>query len=124
MLGGGQMPCGVKLQFRLPSLGPDFLGLQVQVNLNNVQGSDYPYLYCVLVARPELKMLERLSAPPIIEKIVVEAQRKDDVHVLVVRQETTKTSGYHTKPADCRTIFLYALDLCRLLEKLTTPPPA
>jgi hypothetical protein len=39
------------------------------------------------------------------------------VDILVIRQETTETGGYHTKPAACRGIFLFALSLCRQLQE-------
>ena len=118
----GEMPCDAKLVFRFAGLGEGFLGLQVQVVLNRVQGSDYPYLYCVLVARPSLGMLDRLECQPT-GSIVTEGNRKeaDNVDVLVVRQKTTKTSGYHTNTAACRDIFLFALSLCRQLQEATTP---
>jgi hypothetical protein len=113
---GGEIPCDAKLVLRFAGLGEAFLGLQVQVVLNRVEGSDYPYLYCVLVARPSLGMLDRVERAPI-KSIVTEADRKeaDNVDVLVVRQKTTKTSGYHTGAAACRDIFLFALGLCRQL---------
>jgi len=115
---GGEMPCDAKLVFRFAGLGEAFLGLQVQVVLNRVEGSDYPYLYCVLVARPSLGMLDRLKCRPA-KGIVTEADRKkaDNVDVLVVRQKTSKTSGYHTNAAACRNIFLFALSLCRQLQE-------
>jgi hypothetical protein len=113
----GEMPCDAKLVFRFAELGENFLGLQVQVVLNRVQGSDYPYLYCVLVARPSLGMLDRLTRQPT-ASIVTEGDHKeaDNVDVLVVRQKTTKTSGYHTNAAACQDIFLLALGLCRQLS--------
>ena len=108
--GQGEMPCDAKLVLRLDALGDAFLGLQVQVVLNNVQGSDYPYLYCVLVARPQLHILEpnAIATPP--KGIVVEPkhQEADNVDIVVIRQETTKTKGYHTQPADCAAIFTFA----------------
>ncbi len=88
----------------------------MQVNINRVKGSDYPYLYCVLVARPALKLPKqiRTDAP---SNITIETDAKAaDVHVVVIRQKTTKTSGYHTNDAACRVIFQYALDRCRKLE--------
>ncbi len=49
--GHGDMPIDAKLVLRIEALGDAFLGVQTQVVLNNVQGHDYPYLYCVLVAQ-------------------------------------------------------------------------
>jgi hypothetical protein len=111
----GQVPMDAKMLLQVESLGSAFLGLQVQVCLNNVQGSDYPYLYCVLVARPALKIHEQLRAEPP-SGIVAEAQSQDDVDILIVRQYTTKTSGYHTDSTAALRIFAYALDLVRELR--------
>jgi len=88
------------------------------VTANRVQGSDYPYLYCVLVARPGVRMLELLDPEPP-SNIVAEPDHKpdEDIDILVIRQRTTKTSGYHTDSAACQAIFLYALGLCRELEQ-------
>jgi hypothetical protein len=110
----GEMPCDAKLVLRLEPLGEKFLGVQVQVVLNRVQGKDYPYTYCVLVARPQLKMLQRLRLTPP-AGIVVEPKRQGDVDILVVRNRTTKTSGYHTPPMISRAIFQYALQQARSL---------
>ncbi|HUU59452.1 MAG TPA: hypothetical protein VMZ50_07915, partial [Phycisphaerae bacterium] len=112
----GEMPTDAKLVLRWERLGDAFLGLQVQVVLNRVQGSDYPYLYCVLVARPEMNMLEKLAPRPS-ANIVVEGKRDGEVDILVIRNRTTKTSGYHTPPAVGLAIFHYAWALGReLLE--------
>jgi len=110
----GEMPLDAKLILRFEPLGEHFLGLQVQVSINTVQGHDYPYLYCVMVARKAFGLLEKAELKPP-EGIVVEPKAQDDVEVIVIRQRTTKTSGYHTKPADCARIFLYALNETRRL---------
>jgi hypothetical protein len=111
----GQIPMDAKMVLQMESLGKDFLGLQIQVCLNNVQGADYPYLYCVLVARPALKINQQLS-PEAPSGIVVEPKSQEDVEILIVRQFTTKTSGYHTDTATALRIFNYALDLARQLR--------
>ena len=110
--GEGEVPRDVKAVL-VPAGAPEsFLGLQMQVCINSVQGNDYPYFYCVLVAKPELGLLQRpLPFPP--KKIVVEPERQGEVDVLVIRQTTTKNSGYHTKDKAAANIFLYALELAR-----------
>jgi hypothetical protein len=45
--------------------------------------------------------------------MTVESNHEGDVDIVVMRQTTTKTSGYYTKPADVRTIFLYSLAAAR-----------
>jgi hypothetical protein len=109
---GGAMPKDAKLVLRIPAAGDDFLGLQVQVTLNNVQGTDYPYLYAVLVARPAFGLLKK-PLPPAPAEIVAEPKQEQDVQIVVLRQRTTKTSGYHTKPKTCLAIFRHALAAAR-----------
>lgn len=117
-----EIPVDAKLILQLPSLGNSFLGMQVQVVLNNVQGADYPYVYCVLVARPELNMQDKLSPTP---PAGVVAEWKDDqgVKLLIVRQMTTKDSGYHTDRAAISRIFTFAHGQARQLLPASPPPP-
>lgn len=137
--GEGGVPLDAKLILQLPALGPDFYGVQTQVVLNNVQGRDYPYLYCVLVAKPELEMPARLRSvtadaandaesrnrtrgwfSPAPDAICAEWSRKDGLDILVIRQATTKTSGYHTKPEMIQCLFQFARRQAHRLQ----PPPA
>ena len=121
----GEMPCDAKLVLRLEKLGDAFLGMQMQVTLNRVQGHDYPYLYCVLVARTSLRMPDLLKCSPP-RTLVVEAKRRDadQMDILVIRQKTTKTSGYHTDDSACRAIFQYALGQCRQLQAASLNQPS
>jgi hypothetical protein len=112
----GEVPCDAKLVLRIEALGDAFLGVQTQVVLNNVQGRDYPYLYCVLVARPELGMLGKtFERPP--KGIIAEPKQaeQDNVEIMVIRQVTSRTKGYHTPPAACAAIFSYSLQEARKL---------
>jgi len=69
------------------------------------------------VARKELDKLNKknLGSPP--ENVVLECKSEKDVEIAVIRQYTTKTSGYHTKIADIKKIFWHALKEAR---KVTT----
>jgi hypothetical protein len=111
----GQVPQDAKLVLQMNRLGPEFLGLQTQVVINNVQGSDFPYLYCVLVAQPKLRLHQQLQTEPS-AGLVAERKRQGDVDILIIRQNTTKTSGYHTDFAGALRIFGYALSEARLLR--------
>jgi len=105
--GKGSTPTDARLNFA-PKDGPtDFIGIQVQVSLNRVQGTPYPYLYAVVLARDSFGLLD--TAFPPAAKIVFERETSDDVDVVVVRQLTTKTSGYHTKAKDQIRVFETAL---------------
>lgn len=93
------VPVGARLMVRFPKASSDFIGIQFQVNLNNVQGTNYPYLYAVIVAKKgfHLLLLKRLqqvrAAAP---KLAVETDDAGEVDVIIIRQQTTKNSGYHT----------------------------
>ena len=113
---GGKTPVDAKMVLAFHEKSPDFLGLQLQLAINNVQGTDYPYFYCVLVARPAFGLLEKSRSSQMpnlriaqLPEVTVETKRENDVDIAVLRQTTTRTSGYHTKPPAVRAIFLYAL---------------
>ncbi|MBI4845811.1 MAG: hypothetical protein HY810_04980 [Candidatus Omnitrophica bacterium] len=97
---GGRVPNDARLLVRFLNAPDYFLGMQVQISINTVQGSDYPYLYCVLIAKKEanffINKASFLKYPP--GNVLFEKTKSADVDVLVIRQLTTKTSGYHTPP--------------------------
>lgn len=88
------------------------LAVQGQVVLNRVQGKPYPYFYCVALAERGSGLAtfaERLA--PGGDGTTIEVKPADDVDVVVVRQTTSETSGYHTKPDVSRRLLLTALDI-------------
>lgn len=113
-----KIPKDVKFKVDLKGHHPDFLGLYGQVVMNNVQGNLYPYFYTVLVAKKgyPLKSVEgnkvRSSAPkgffaaflPTAASVCKERKSQKDVEVLIIRQTTTKQSGYHTDRAAAHNI--------------------
>ncbi len=111
--GKDRVPVDVRMTISNPKAGPHFLGVQGQVVLNRVQGTPYPYFYAVVVSRPGKGLLaaaeQALPAP----NVLVEAKRQGDVEIAVVRQETSKTSGYHTDPAAALRVLSTALDLTK-----------
>ena len=130
--GEGEVPQDVKALVMFRDGPPEFLGLQMQLSINNVQGKDYPYFYCVLVARPEFGGLpvtgERTEAPKGLlaslfgsamqtPTIIVEHEKETDVDVAVIRQRTSKNTGYHTDEAAAQRIFRFALNEARKLLK-------
>ena len=115
--GDKRTPIAARVFVRFPDGPEDLLGLQYQVSINDVQGTKYPYLYAVIVARksfgllgePLLECRRRLvprgetggvlawlgvTQPK--DKLTVESSSEDDVDVIIIRQHTTKKSGYHT----------------------------
>jgi hypothetical protein len=76
-----------------------------------VQGTSYPYFYVVLVARKGFGLRDAYSAHNAGHRVTKEFKYEGEVEVMVLRQETTKTSGYHTKPAVANEIFYEGLEL-------------
>lgn len=111
------LPEDVKFRVVLNNQGPDFLGLYGQVATNAVSGTNYPYFYVVLVAKPafDIKSKTRNYSPP--NGIIKEYTKQQDVDVLIIRQYTTRTSGYHTKPKVISAIFGEGLRLALQLNK-------
>jgi len=114
---GGAVPRDVKALILFRDAPKGFLGLQMQIAINSVQGTDYPYYYCVLVARPEFGSFEgrRFSKPP--AKVIIDTNQEKDASVAVIRQQTTRNSGYHTKPAVAAGILQYALAEARRIVR-------
>jgi hypothetical protein len=123
LLPGGETRIPQDVKFRVDLAGRDerFLGLYGQVVINEVQGTSYPYFYVVLVAKRGFG-LERASQeydPP--RNVVKEFKTEGEVEVLVIRQRTTKKSGYHTKPAVADQILREGLALA---ERVAVKVPA
>ncbi|MCJ7580673.1 MAG: hypothetical protein MUP98_09075 [Candidatus Aminicenantes bacterium] len=104
------VPVDARFSIRFPHSPDGFYGLQAQINLNVVQGSSYPYFYCVLAAKPGFRLAsfrDKIDCPP---QIICEAQKDERAEVLVIRQKTTKNSGYHTNDSCCAEILAAALE--------------
>lgn len=115
--GDKRTPIAARVFVRFPDGPDDLLGLQYQVSINDVQGTKYPYLYAVIVARKSFGLLGeplkecRRRLRPTDEpggllgwlgitttdgKLTIERSSEKDVDVIIIRQHTTKQSGYHT----------------------------
>jgi hypothetical protein len=103
-----KVPDDVKFCVKIQNQHPDFLGLYAQIVLNR---GTYPYFYVVLVTKKDYGLREAFKkyTPP--SSITKEYPVEKDVDVLVIRQVTTKTSGYHTGSSKIREIFLEGLEL-------------
>jgi hypothetical protein len=116
----GEIPFDAKLILNSNAATKDFLGLQVQISFNHVEGTDYPYFYCVLVARPDFQLLKKYDRVDATKKatpdnVILERSHEevDNVDVIVIRQQTTKTSGYHTKKPACLAILTHSINIMR-----------
>lgn len=133
----GDVPIECKLTVNIKEAPEGFLGIQVQTSLNSVQGTTYPYTYCVLVAKPELGLLSKakliIEHPPTggfrtsflatdnekkeakfarYFEALIELKKEKDVEIAVIRQNT-KGVGYKTSPAEGYRVFTVAYDLAK-----------
>ncbi|MFQ5808729.1 MAG: hypothetical protein ACE5JM_03830 [Armatimonadota bacterium] len=148
---GGKMPTDARMLIRWKSAPEGFIGVQVQVSINKVQSSKYPYLYCVLLARGGFPLHERvkpLLAPPerpsglkrflgggsaqekkearfsTYRGEVAELTQEKDVEIVVLRQKAVGT-GYHTQAWAQRRVLQNAMSLARaVLGVRQAAPPA
>ena len=101
-----KLPADVKMKIEFYNQADDFLGMYAQISLNNVQGKDYPYFYIVLVAKKSFNLIGNyykvISTP---NNVIKETKRQDDSEIIIIRQKTTRNSGYHTNTKTINTIF-------------------
>jgi len=91
----------------------DFYGIQAQININLVESSRYPYFYCVIAAKRGFGLEQYVRSIPEHKKIIVTYEEDIDAEVIVIRQRTSKSSGYHTNTTDCKRIMEVALTAAR-----------
>jgi hypothetical protein len=107
----GKIPDDVKIRINIKNKNEDFLGLYGQIVTNEVNGTAYPYFYVVLVAKKGFGLEEvfnNFEPPP---KITKEYKIEGDVEVFVIRQITSKTSGYHTSDKQMAAILAAGVQL-------------
>ncbi len=112
---GKTVPDDARFSVAFPDSPEGFYGLQAQINLNVVQGTSYPYFYCVLAAKPGFGLSKYREQIKLEKKIICEYQEDTRAEVLVIRQYTTRKSGYHTKERQCVDILTNALEGARLV---------
>jgi hypothetical protein len=125
---------------KIKDTAPDFMGIQIQTSLNDVQGRKYPYTYCVLIARPAFNLIEKATKVvemppeggsmvgflglfadandkkeavfPRFEGSLVELKEEGEVDIAVVRQRTGG-KGYTTFPDQAAAVFAAAYSLAK-----------
>lgn len=117
----GDIPRDLKGLISFQNAPASFLGIQLQVVINDVQGTSYPYCYAVVVARKELEGIDSLLSGYTPSEILLERKNEHDVNVIVIRQMTTKKSGYHTDMSRARQILSLALTRTRQLISKSKP---
>jgi len=114
---GKSIPKDVRFTISFDGMPVNFYGIQAQININLVQGSSYPYFYCVIPAKTGFGLREYLNKIPRDRNIIIEFQHDVQAEVIVIRQYTTETSGYHTKMKSCRQILAVAVHAARMILK-------
>ncbi|MDA8132017.1 MAG: hypothetical protein M0011_10990 [Elusimicrobia bacterium] len=137
---GGKEPEDARLMVKLVGAPEAFYGVQVQLSINSVQGKDFPYLYCVVLAKNGFGLLKDYESllPANAEKglmasvssflfggiqgpgggdvdLVYEPSSERDVDLIVVRRRTTRQSGYYTPPSAAMQVADGALRLAKAL---------
>lgn len=144
----GKEPMDARLMIKLVGAPKDFYGVQVQLSINSVQGKDYPYLYCVLIAKKgsgllkDYRSLLRKTEEDLLGKLgkflfgglkgpgggpvdlIYEPSSPGDVDIIVVRRQTSRNSGFFTPPSAALEVVNGSLDLARALASPPPPPPA
>jgi hypothetical protein len=93
----GDYPNDTRVLIRFKDAPDTLIGVQGQVSINTVKSRAYPYFYTVVIARPGFRLLEKFKPlKASLDNITFEAKKTGEVDVVVIRQTTTKTSGYHT----------------------------
>ena len=91
-----------------------FLGVQLQVALNNVQGKDYPYLYAVVLGKAPFAPAQGPQPRGRgATRLVWEPGTSGEVSFVVVRQHADTQGGWHTEPAQIDAIVTVALAKAR-----------
>ncbi|MDD3875924.1 MAG: hypothetical protein PHT69_04845 [Bacteroidales bacterium] len=107
------LPQDIKIKVSSGNDEEGFLGLYGQITTNDISGTMYPYFYVVLVAKQNFQLKERTKNynPP--SGLIKEYTTQSEVDVLILRQFTTRTSGYHTKAKVVNQIFIEGLALLK-----------
>lgn len=110
---GLDTPADLKAGVTFQGASPEFLGVQMQITINEVQGSRHPYCYCIIVAKKGFPSdrFKMKGVPP--SNVVVESSSERDTDVFVIRQRTTEDSGYHTGSTVIERILRYSLEEAR-----------
>jgi hypothetical protein len=101
---GHQVPEDIRLMVEPRRKPADFLGVQLQVAVNNGPNGAVPYLYSVFLCKGKGATYQKLSKTDF-GTYVQEPGGDKDYGYVVVRQPTTGT-GYHTTDADVHRLYL------------------
>lgn len=111
------VPKEVKFKVTFEKGSEEFLGMYGQLSLNLVGSTMYPYFYMVQVYKEGFGLKKKMGKIQMTDKKVIkEYTEEDGVEVIIIRQYTTKTSGYNTKPKDVERILHESVRAFELLN--------
>ncbi len=111
---GKDFPKDCRFNIIFDNAPDDFYGILAQININTVDAI-YPYFYCVITAKNGYGLKNYIKQVDVPKGIVVEHSEDSEADVIVIRQKTTKSSGYHTKINACKNILELAIALARII---------
>lgn len=111
-------PKEVKLKIMMPNAPEDFMGIYGQLSLNSVGSNVFPYFYTVIIYKEGSKLRKKAAEiDRLYQAIIYEFTSEAGVEVMVIRQATTKTSGYHTNAKAVNKILEETLNVYRQISK-------
>ena len=118
----GKYPVDARLMLRpVDEDESGFLGVQVQVAMNNVRGTDYPYLYAVVLGKGAFQLPDVRGRNADGVELVFEKGEGQGVRYLVVRQHADTNGGWHTEPHHIAGIVAQSLELARQAWHMNKP---
>jgi len=110
----GSFPNDTRILIRFKDAPEDFIGLQFQISINDVQGKKYPYCYSVVIAKKSFSLFQKFK-PVSLPRLTIERETSEDVEVIIIRQTTTKNSGYHTNESTQDYILTNSINIVKSL---------
>lgn len=119
----GTYPNDARVLIKFKDAPEEFIGMQGQISINTVKSKGYPYFYVVFIARQAFRLFDRFkSAKAGLGSLTVEQKKTSEVDVIVLRQTTTKTSGYHTDERMREYILTGGIKAAKVLFKMNSDP--
>jgi len=120
------VPHDAKLMLSPKENVKDFLGIQFSVSINNVQSKQYPYLYSVIIAKKDFRLLTKFEKIRSLEGIrdlegflIFEPKSQSDgIEIIVIRKNTALNKGYYTNKKDQKRIINSTIKISNEILKL------
>ncbi|MEP0814275.1 MAG: hypothetical protein HRF49_06370 [bacterium] len=115
--GDRKIPYDLQLKANFKDAPKELYGVQFQVSLNSVQGTNYPYFYAVIVADRSYNLKQKMAGLRAPGRDITEYKNEKDVSICVIRQDPDSgKTGYHTDKGDQMRIAASALNMFERLR--------